>query len=116
MARATRIFASLVLLVFALSLLLATNPARGQLGGEPVGDAESERVTMPESAPAADTSSAKGERNVEAASSLSGKAPPAREPAEMATLDVRTRQCGDGRGAESRLGMMEHSYVHGHCN
>lgn len=110
MARTIRIFAVLATLVSALTVLLATNPARGQLGGEPDEEITAERVTF--EAPKDESPSVKAEQSVEAPSSQ-GKALPER--ADGAVVDVHMQECGAGRGAEIRLGMMEHTSMHDHC-
>ena len=110
MARTIRVVACLALLVSALTLLLATNPARGEPGTERAGIIKAQRIVVP--APDNESVSPKVEESVEAPSSQ-GKSLPER--ADGAVVDVNMQECGDGSGAEARLGMMQRMSIHGHC-
>lgn len=110
MARTTRIVGCLAVLVSALTLLLASNPARSQPGTEPAGIIKAQRVVVP--APDDESVSPQVEQSVEARSSQ-GMSLPKR--AETAVTDVRMQECRNGSGAETRLGLMQHTSLHGHC-
>lgn len=106
----TRVIASLVLLASGFTLVFATNTATGEPGTEPVGLITPQRITLP--APEDDGPSVKAEQSVEAPSSQ-GKSLPMK--AETAVTDARSQECGDGSGAETRLGLMQRTSIHGHC-
>ena len=110
MARAIRVIVFMASFVCAVSLLLATNTASGEPGTEPSGIIEAQRIVIP--APDDDDVSPQVEHSVEAPSSQ-GKRLPMK--AEMAVADVRSKDCADGSGAETRLGMMQRMSIHGHC-
>jgi hypothetical protein len=110
MGRTIRVIASVASLVCALMLLLATSTASGAPGTTTSGIVKAQRIVIP--APDDDDVSPQVERTVEAPSSQ-GKGLPVK--AEMAVTDVRSQDCADGSGAESRLGLMQRMSIHGHC-
>ena len=104
-----RVLVALVSFVAALSLLLTTHTASGQPGTS-AGIVKAQRIVIP--APDDDDVSPRVQRSVDARSSQ-GTALPMK--AEMAVADVRSKDCADGSGAESRLGLMQRMSIHGHC-
>jgi hypothetical protein len=110
MGRSFRIISTLAVFVCSLTLLLTNTTASGEPGTSPSGIIKAQRIVIP--APDDDDVSPRVERSVEAPSSQ-GKALPVK--AEMAVADVRSKDCGDGSGAESRLGLMQRMSIHGHC-
>jgi hypothetical protein len=102
-----RVLIRLAVVAIVAGSIVGVGGARGQVGDEP-----EPTVAV---RPAASEPKAK-EKPMDTAAVTVERGPGTTSRLSLPEQNTVTRECGSGRGADTKLGLLERSSVHGHCS